>query len=101
MEKDSKITYDSVLECVNSLAKAQEETNNALKVDFMRALEGVGKHDAAKEVGKKGLPTHIIVSSDIYPVCLQVMTQYAKVFESKHVETKCTVMLAWGGLNAL
>ena len=101
MKKDSKITYDSVLECVNSLAKAQEETNNALKADFIRALESVGKHDAAKEVEKKGLPTHIIVSSDIYPVCLQVMTQYAKVLESKYIETKCTVMLAWGGLNAL
>jgi hypothetical protein len=97
MKKDNKPIYDSVLECVDLLGRAKEKTNNTLKVDFMQALESVGKYDAAKEVGKKGLPTHIIVSSDIYPICLQVMAKYAKVFKNKLIDSKCTVMLVWDG----
>jgi hypothetical protein len=91
--------FNNLLECINSINKAQEKMNNALKTDFIQALKSVGKHNAAKEVDEKGLPTYIAVSSDIYPVCLQIMTKYTKVLEYKLIDTKCTIMLIWNEFN--
>jgi hypothetical protein len=98
MEKDSTITQDTLLECINLMKKVQEERDDVLKAAFILWLKSIEQKDAAKEVEKKGLPTHIFTSSDIYPVCSQLMARYVEVVENKYIETKYTVMLAWGEL---
>jgi len=98
--------YDALLGCINLLNKAKEDANKALKADFISALEAMGNNDKIiEDVKQKGLPSHIVVNSDIFNICHQVLSKYGKVIEmqkdSEH-NKKPTLMIAWigEGINA-
>jgi len=96
---NSTVNYTDLLGCVNLLDKAKSDANEALKADFISALEAMGNNDKIiDDIKQKGLPSHIVVSSDIFSVCHQVLSKYGKVIEmqkdSEHND-KPTLMIAW------
>jgi hypothetical protein len=94
---NSTVNYTDLLGCVNLLNKAKDEFKEALKADFISALEGLGNNaDLIAKVKEKGLPTDIIVSSELFGVCYEHLSKYADVHESDFAPEK-TMMCAWRG----
>jgi hypothetical protein len=97
IEKLPPLLYLALLGCVNLLNKAKDEFKEALKADFISALEGLGNNaDLIAKVKEKGLPTDIIVSSELFGVCYEHLSKYADVHESDFAPEK-TMMCAWRG----
>ena len=97
---NSTVNYTDLLGCVNLLNKAKEAANEALKADLISAIEAMGNNDKLiTEVKQKGLPSHIIASSDIFSVCHQYLSKYGKVIEMQKLSehNKTTIMMAWVG----
>jgi hypothetical protein len=46
MEKDSTITQDTLLECINLMKKVQEERDDVLKAAFILWLKSIEQKDA-------------------------------------------------------
>ena len=97
----STVNYTDLLRCADLLNKAKSDANEALKADFISALKRMGNNDKIIEkIKQKGLPSHIIVSSDIFSICHQVLSRYGKVVEmqknSEH-DDKPILMMVWAG----
>lgn len=95
---NSTVNYTDLLGCVNLLNEAKKAANEALKADFISALARAGQNDnLIKEVEQKGLPSHIIMSDDIFCALESVFRKYGKPINAGKVDT--TIMFAWAGEN--
>ncbi len=100
-KKNSAISLTTLEECVNLLARGKKDFNLALAADLITALEKMGNNNKLiNEIREKGLPSHIIASSDIFSVCQQHLSKYGKVVEmQKHSEHNkdVVIMMGWAG----
>ena len=93
-KKPAVTTFEEV---ADRLKKLGEEMEEAKKADLITALEHIGGNsDLIKKIKEKGLPTDIVISSDLFSALCDGFSQYAKVSElPKASEHKQTIVMAW------
>lgn len=87
---------DDILKLGNELNLAKKRLDDIRTREFIEILISLDVHsDIIDEIRSKELPSHIITSSNIFPLCQQTLSQYSEIIESKYIDTKHTMVLAW------